>query len=245
MINYNNQLRFVGWSEQGPDKIMMKAAANALRDVGHEFAHPMGQDARQYTEDAVQRHDEQGHQRRRPDNVGLPQRVLPGRGPERRGRVAHLATVFSRNGRPDCGNAGFLAFACRLLTPGVRYPLREAAFGRPLVFGPKPRQRERHYVYTNYILYRFSKLNAVKPGHLKRSRRPGWERRRKRLTSRYSALNLAARSPSTPLRADAAGARAIGDRPDASRNPTPPASPPRTPSSPRCPASRSWSGARG
>ncbi len=36
MINYNNQLRFVGWSEQGPDKIMMKAAANALRDVGHE-----------------------------------------------------------------------------------------------------------------------------------------------------------------------------------------------------------------
>lgn len=36
MINYSKQLRVFGWSHHGPDRIIMRATANALREVGHE-----------------------------------------------------------------------------------------------------------------------------------------------------------------------------------------------------------------
>lgn len=36
MIHYSKHLRVVGWGHHGPDRIIMKATANALRDVGNE-----------------------------------------------------------------------------------------------------------------------------------------------------------------------------------------------------------------
>jgi hypothetical protein len=36
MLNYSKQLRVIGWDHQGPDRIIVKATANALRDVGNE-----------------------------------------------------------------------------------------------------------------------------------------------------------------------------------------------------------------
>jgi hypothetical protein len=35
MFGYSKQLRVIGWDDQGPDRITMKATANALRDVGN------------------------------------------------------------------------------------------------------------------------------------------------------------------------------------------------------------------
>jgi hypothetical protein len=36
MFHYSKQLRVIGWDHHGPDRIIVKATANALRDVGHE-----------------------------------------------------------------------------------------------------------------------------------------------------------------------------------------------------------------
>jgi hypothetical protein len=36
MFHYSKPLRLIGWGHQGPDRIIAKATANALRDVGNE-----------------------------------------------------------------------------------------------------------------------------------------------------------------------------------------------------------------
>ena len=36
MFHYSKQLRVVGWGHQGPDRHIVKATANALRDVANE-----------------------------------------------------------------------------------------------------------------------------------------------------------------------------------------------------------------
>ncbi len=36
MFHYSKQLRVIGWGHQGPDRVVVKATANALRDVGNE-----------------------------------------------------------------------------------------------------------------------------------------------------------------------------------------------------------------